>query len=54
MVPDQRRFSSRQTQQQPDWNKKEIRLHFTFESGSMLHFKRELHCLRKKYYIYNC
>ncbi|CAF4344610.1 unnamed protein product, partial [Adineta steineri] len=34
------------------FNKKEIRVLFTFESGPKLQMKRELHRLWKKYYIY--
>lgn len=39
-------------QEQQKWNKKEIRTYFTFESGPMLRFKRELHALWKKSYLY--
>ena len=40
-------------QQQQTWNKKAIRVPYTFESGPMLNFKRELYALWKKYYIYD-
>lgn len=40
-------------QQQQGWKRKEIRVSFTFESGSLLELKRELHCLWQKYYIYD-
>ena len=40
-------------QRQQNWNKKEIRIPFTFESGPMLNFKHELYDLWKKYYIYD-
>jgi len=39
--------------QQQNSNKKEIHIHFTFESGPMLNFKRELKNLWKKHYIEN-
>jgi len=39
-------------QREEGWNKKEIRVHYTFESGSMLDFKNKLRYLWKKYYIY--
>jgi hypothetical protein len=53
MVYNQNQFSSRQNEQQREgWNKKEIRVHVTFETGPMLDFKRELHRLWKKCYIY--
>jgi hypothetical protein len=52
MVYDQYQSSSREIQQQ-GWDKKEIRVPFTFESGPMLDFQRELRRLWKKYYLYN-
>jgi hypothetical protein len=39
--------------QQQQWNKKEIRVYFTYESGPMLTFKCELRRLWKKHYIYD-
>ena len=39
-------------QQRNDWQRKEIRVHFTFESGPILEFKHKLRHLWKKYYIY--
>lgn len=42
-----------QNQSRSEWNKKEMRVYFTFESGPMLPFKRELHRLWKKHYIYD-
>ena len=41
-----------QTEQQRDWNKIEIHVDYTFESGPMLDFKRRLHHSWKKYCIY--
>lgn len=41
-----------QHSQQP-WNKNEIHVTYTFESGPILHFKRELKRLWKQYYIYD-
>ena len=43
----------KQQQQQPNSNQKEIRVYFTFESGPMLNFKRELKNLWDKHYIDN-
>jgi hypothetical protein len=40
-------------QQQQQQNQSKITVHFTFESGPMLQFKRELRRLWEKYYIYN-
>ena len=39
--------------QQENSNKKEIRVYFTFESGPMLNFQRELKSLWQKHYIDN-
>lgn len=53
MLYQQYQSSPKDTQQsQQDWNKK-IRIPFTFESGPMLDFPRELSNLWKKYYIYD-
>jgi len=49
----QQQSSSRPTEQRQGWNKKEIRVYFTFESGPILDFKSELRHLWKKYYIYD-
>ena len=40
-------------QDQKNFNKKEIRVYFTFESGPMLNFKQELKKLWEKHYIDN-
>ena len=45
--------STNESPQQQTWNKKAIRVPYTFESGPMLNFKRELYALWKKYYIYD-
>jgi hypothetical protein len=45
-------FSSTHHQQRQEWNKKEIQVHFTFESGPILELKHELHRLWKQYYNY--
>jgi hypothetical protein len=39
-------------QKQPDYNKKEIQVYFTFESGSKLQLKNELRRLWRKHYLY--
>ncbi|CAF4271436.1 unnamed protein product, partial [Adineta steineri] len=38
--------------EQKTWNKKEIRVHFTYSSGPMSDFPQKLHQLWKKYYMY--
>ena len=38
--------------QQRQWNKKEIQVYYTYESGPKSTFTREIHSLWKKYYIY--
>lgn len=54
IITDQVQSSTEEIQsRQQDRNKKEIRIPFTFESGPMLHFKRELYHLWKKYYNYD-
>ena len=53
---DRQRYSTSSSeipQSYQSWNKKEIRATYTFESGPMLHFKRELHRLWKQYYVYD-
>ena len=47
----QNQSSSTEIQQQK-WNKKEIRIPFTFESGPKLELKRQLRLLWAKYYNY--
>jgi hypothetical protein len=37
---------------QKQQNQSKLTVHFTFETGPMLQFKRELRCLWEKYYIY--
>ncbi len=53
MFYDQNQLLSEQVQKRQGWNRKEICVPFTFKSGSMLNFKRELCHLWKKYYIYD-
>jgi hypothetical protein len=53
LLRDQYQFSSSKEIQEQTWNKKEIRIPFTFESGPMLDFQCELRRLWNKYYIYN-
>ncbi len=50
MNSDQHQCLSKQSQQGRDWNKKEIRIPFSFESDPKLKFQRELRCLWKKHY----
>ncbi|CAF1534072.1 unnamed protein product [Rotaria sordida] len=38
--------------QKQDYNKKEIRVYFKYESGPQLRFKHEIHELWKKFYVY--
>jgi hypothetical protein len=52
IVFDQTQLPSTQSQQRQDSHKKKIRVHFTYESGPMLDYKRELRRLWEKYYIY--
>lgn len=44
----------RKQQQHPQVlaNRREIRVPFTFESGPLLHFKRDLNQLWKQFYVY--
>jgi len=44
--------STQLEQQRQGWNKKEIHIYYTFESGPMLSFKREFYRLWKKHFIY--
>ena len=39
-------------QQRPEFNKKEIQVYFTFESGPKVEFKNELSRLWRKHYLY--
>ena len=48
----EREESIQDHQPQSDYNKKEIQVYFTFESGPKLEFKKELHRLWRKHYIY--
>ncbi|CAF2847696.1 unnamed protein product, partial [Rotaria sp. Silwood2] len=53
MISNPNQLSSIQTEQQREcWNKKEIRVHFTFESCPMLDSKYQLSRLWQKYSIY--
>ena len=52
IIYDTTQFSPNPLEQRQSWNKKEIRVSFTFESGPMLDFKREFRRLWKKHFIY--
>ena len=50
---EQRSSERNQSSTQLDGNRKNIRVHFHYESGPMLNFKSQLRRLWKKYYIYD-
>ena len=52
IISDPTQFSPNLLEQRQSYNKKEIRVSFTFESGPMLDFKREFRRLWKKHFIY--
>ena len=52
LINDPTQFSQNPLEQRQSWNKKEIRVCFTFESGPMLEFKRSVHRLWKRHFIY--
>ena len=52
IISDPTEFSPNPLEQRQSYNKKEIRVTFTFESGPMLDFKRGFHRLWKKHFIY--
>ncbi|CAF1369303.1 unnamed protein product [Adineta steineri] len=52
IISDLLQFSSDQREQRQDWNKKEIHISYSFESGPKLDFKRQFRSLWKKHFIY--
>jgi len=52
MISNSNQLLSATIQPGEDFKKNEIRVHYTFESGSMLQFKHELRRLWKKYYMF--
>ena len=52
IMSDPTQVSPNPLEQRQSYNKKEVRVSFTFESGPMLDFKRGFHRLWKKHFIY--